>query len=115
MPPSCPLAGPGTTGTMSEADLIEDLHSLDDRVADEQFCTELYRALAGARLAHRDGGEAVDLPPPAAERIVNELRDHRGRPGLALAHSGGEGEVSPLVAGLLDTLGWVVATGATPR
>jgi hypothetical protein len=94
---------------MSEDHLIEDLHSLDERFADERFCAELYRALAGARLKHRDGGDPVVLSWTAAERLVNELRDHRGLPPLELAQTGGEGEVSGLVTGVLETLGWVAA------
>src|SRR5919107_4724721 len=109
MPPLCPASQRGRTRAMSEDDLIEDLHSLDDRFADEKFCAELYRALAGVRLRHRDGGDPVVLSWTAAERVVNELRDHRGQPPLALARSGGEGEVSGLVTGVLETLGWSTA------
>src|SRR3954447_18358258 len=96
---------------MSEDRLIGDLHPLGARCADEQFCMELYRALAGARLAHRDGGEPVVPSWSGAERIVNELRDGQGLAPLALAQTGGEGEVSGLVSGALDALGWV----ASPR
>ena len=90
-----------------ERELIEDLTALDERFADEKFSTELYRALANT-VWRKDGGPDghVSLSWSRAEQIVNELRERNGQPPLELAQTGGEGEVSRLVADELGTLGW---------
>jgi hypothetical protein len=88
----------------AERRLLDDLATLGDRLADEEFCTELYRALAGGHLT-RDG-QAVAPSWARAEEIVNRLRAEHGREPLTLAQTGGEGELSDLVQGELDRLGW---------
>jgi hypothetical protein len=90
-----------------ERRLLNDLQTLGDLVADESFHQELYRALAGPRwFLEGDGGSHVSLSWRRAEEAVNNLRAEHGRAPLALAQTGGEGEVSDRVAGALDPLGW---------
>jgi hypothetical protein len=88
----------------AERQLLDDLATLGERFADEEFCTELYRALAGGHLA-KDGA-AVAPSWSRAEEIVNRLRGDRGAEPLALAQTGGEGEASDLVRGELERLDW---------
>jgi hypothetical protein len=86
--------------------LREDLASLGDRLVDEEFSTELYRALGG-RVWRKDNLPGrISLSWSRAEDLVNELRDERGRPALTLAQTGGEGELSPAVEEELGRLGW---------
>jgi hypothetical protein len=89
-----------------ETVLAGDLHALDDRFVDEEFGTDLYRALAGK--AWTKDGEAgrVALSWARAEQLVNEQRARIGYAPLELAQTGGEGELSDLVAGELGKLGW---------
>jgi hypothetical protein len=89
----------------TEAALLGDLATLGDRLADEQFCTELYRALAGGHLT-KDGG-AVAPSWGNAENAINRLRAQvgAGEP-LTLAQTGGEGELSGDVQRALDERGW---------
>ena len=91
------------TGRHEDA-LKGDLATLGDRFADEEFCTELYRALAGGRLV-KDGA-AIALSWARAEKLVNELRSGQGGEPLTLAQTGGEGELSDLVASELQRLQW---------
>ena len=95
------------TAELLERELIEDLTALDERFADEEFSTELYRALAST-VWRKDGGPDghVSLSWSRAEQIVNELRERNAQQPLTLAQTGGEGEVSRLVADELGTLGW---------
>ena len=89
----------------TEAALVADLASLDERLADEQFCTELYRALAGGHLT-RDGA-AIAPSWGRAEQMVNGLRAGQGGgEPLTLAQTGGEGELSDDVGSALQQLGW---------
>ena len=90
-----------------ERELVNDLASLEERFADEEFSTELYRALAGDTWT-KDGGPPghVALSWSRAEQVVNELRGRHARQPLALAQTGGEGEVSCVVADELGRLGW---------
>jgi hypothetical protein len=89
----------------TEAALVADLATLGERLADDQFCGELYRALAGGHMT-KDGG-AVAPSWGQAEQIVNRLRGQqsRGEP-LTLAQTGGEGELSDDVARALQELDW---------
>ena len=90
-----------------EAQLLRDLGGLGDRFVDDEFSSELYRALTNNRWQKESGPEgAVSLSWSRAEELVNELRSRAGREPLALAQTGGEGEVSDLVAGELGRLGW---------
>ena len=96
------------SSTALEAELTDDLLSLGDRFADEEFCAELYRALANTTWRKPDGGEGhVALSWSRAEELVNGLRHETGRPALELAQTGGEGEVSDLVREELGRLGWI--------
>jgi len=90
-----------------ERELVADLATLEERLADERFCSDLYRALAG-RLWRKDAGPDghVSLSWGRAEEIVNELRRRGGHDPLTLAQTGGEGEVSGTVEKELDRLGW---------
>jgi hypothetical protein len=90
----------------AETQLLDDLATLGDRFTDEQFCTELYRALAGGHLTKN--GAAVAPSWSRAEELVNWLRSEHGRDPNALAQTGDEGDVSDLVAGELQRLGWRV-------
>jgi hypothetical protein len=95
---------------MSEIDrteeaLIDDLASLGERLRDEKFCTELYRALAGGHLTK--DGRAVAPSWRRAEEMVNRLRTQLGfGEPLTLAQTGGEGDLSDDVAHALRQLGW---------
>jgi hypothetical protein len=91
-----------------ERRLLEDLDRLGDRLTDEKFCRELYRALADRRWFPPDarGGEHVALSWKRAEELINELRVKRGRPAMVLAQTGGEGQLDRTVADELGRLGW---------
>ena len=92
--------------TELERVLIDDLDKLDDRFADEEFCSELYRALTN-NMWRKQGPEGhVSLSWGRAEEIVNSLRERRGLPDLELAQPGREGEVSRVVGEELGRLGW---------
>jgi hypothetical protein len=90
-----------------ERQLVSDLARLGpERLRDEKFGAELYRALAN-NVWSRDGTEGeMALSWRLAERIVNDLRAAIGYPPLALAQTGGEGEVSHTVDAELRRLGW---------
>jgi hypothetical protein len=89
----------------TEAALLADLATLGERLGDEQLCTELYRALAGGHLT-KDAG-AVAPSWSHAEEIVNHLRAQvRAGDALALAQTGGEGELSDDARRALDERGW---------
>jgi hypothetical protein len=90
-----------------ERHLLNDLQTLGDLVTDESFHHELYRALAGPRwFLDGEGGGHVAMSWKRAEEAVDNLRSEHGREPLALAQTGGEGEVSDRVAGALAQLGW---------
>jgi hypothetical protein len=89
-----------------ERHLLNDLQTLGDMAADESFHRELYQALAGTRWFLDDDGGHVSLSWRRAEEAVNNLRAEHGREPLALAQTGGEGEVTDRVAGALEQLGW---------
>jgi hypothetical protein len=88
----------------TEAALVADLATIGERLADEKFSTELYRALAGGRLT-KDGA-AIAPSWRRAEEIVNRLRAQHDRGPLTLAQTGGEGELSDDAAQALEQLGW---------
>ena len=94
------------TAETLEARLAAELGELADRFVDEEFSTELYRALAGCAL-ERDGVDGrVALSWRRAEELVNEQRVRIGYDALELAQTGGEGELTDLVEGELRRLGW---------
>lgn len=70
------------------------------------MCFDLYRALAGNVWRKEQAGARVSLSWSRAESLVNELRERNGREPLPLVQTGGEGDVSNLVAGELSALGW---------
>lgn len=90
----------------AESTLLEDLAGLDERFADDEFSTELYRALARNRWTKDD--HTVSLSWSRAEELVNELRARRAQDPLELAQTGDEGEVSPLVLDEAGRLGWSI-------
>ena len=91
-----------------EQELLRDLATLSDRLSyDEEFGGDLYRALTNNRWRRegRDEGH-VSLSWSRAEELVNEVRRRAGAEPLALAQTGGEGEVSSSVQEELGRLGW---------
>jgi hypothetical protein len=90
-----------------ERELVGDLRGLGDRLRDEEFSGDLYRALGNRvwRSDRRTGGH-VSLSWRRAEEVVNDLRERQGVAPLELAQTGGEGEVSPAVREELGGLGW---------
>ena len=95
-----------TTDALSHR-LVTDLESLGDRVADDKFCTALYRALTRTTWSKTGGPDGhLSLSFSMAEDLVNELRDRHGQPPLTLAQTGGEGEVDGTVDDELGRLGW---------
>jgi hypothetical protein len=90
-----------------ERRLLNDLQTLGDLVADESFHRELYRGLAGTRwFLDGENGAHVSFSWKRAEEAVNNLRAEHGREPLALAQTGGEGQVTGRVADALEPLGW---------
>ncbi len=87
-----------------ERELTHDLTVLGDMVHDDSFYPELYRGLAGVAWTH--DGEHITLSWKSAEELVNAIRAQHGLEPLALAQTGGEGEVSDRVAGALAVPGW---------
>ncbi len=91
----------------AERRLADDLAGLLERFRDEEWCTELYRALGGAAWSRQDGAEhRVAMSWSRAEELVNGLRRQAGREPLELAQTGGEGAISDVVAEELARLGW---------
>ena len=90
-----------------EEELRRDLEALEQRFADEQFSSDLYRALSNNVWQKRERPEgALALSWNRAEALVNSLREHFAQPVLTLAQTGGEGEVADVVADELGRLGW---------
>jgi hypothetical protein len=90
-----------------QRELLGDLRGLGERLRDEEFCGDLYRALSNRAWRRESGSDGhVSLSWRRAEDVVNELREGQGQGPLALAQTGGEGEVSPAVADELGGRGW---------
>jgi hypothetical protein len=89
-----------------ERQLFDDLSSLGDRMVDEKFCHELYRALTNNEWRKKGQDGAIALSWTLAERTINDVHAAHGRPPMTLAQTGGEGEVTPTVAAALGDLGW---------
>ncbi len=99
-----------------ERELLTDLHTIDDRFTDEEFSSDLYRALTTTTWRKPGGPEGhVSFSFKRAEELVNELRAEQQRPPLTLAQTGGEGEVSRVVDDELGRLGWTHAPLNTSR
>ena len=86
--------------------LLRSLEQLGDRVADERFARDLYRALAERRWIRDADGFSVAVSWKRAEEIVNLLRSRVGEDDLTLAQTGGEGELTERVAEEIERLGW---------
>ena len=99
-----------------EGELVQDLHGLADRLADEEFCRELYRGLTNRSLT-KDGepGGHLVLSWTRAADFVNELRALGGREPLPLAQSGGEGVISETLLDELSAQGWETRALNTAR
>jgi hypothetical protein len=93
--------------------LQADLQRLGDRMRDEKFCTELYRALTNNRWSK--DGEAVALSWKRAEELINAVRRGLGEKPMALAGSGREGEVDSTIEETLVPLGWEITPLDTSR
>jgi hypothetical protein len=90
-----------------ERELVRDLQTVEERFADEEFASELYRALTNNIWRKQGGPDGhISLSWSRAEEIVNGLRGRVGAEPLTLAQTGGEGEVSRTVADELGRLGW---------
>jgi len=90
-----------------ETELIRDLEGLGDRVGDEGFCGELYRALTNRTLSKDGGADGhLLLSWNRAAELVNELRARFDEDALDLAQSGNEGVISEDVLAELDRRGW---------
>ena len=91
-----------------ERELVSDLvANVEQRFADEEFMSDLYRALSN-QTWHKDGGPPghVALSWTRAEEVVNALRARKAAAPLSLAQTGGEGEVARCVEDELGRLGW---------
>jgi hypothetical protein len=90
-----------------ETELIDDLATLGDRLADEDFDGELYRTLTNVRCSKRGWPGHVSLSWTRVEEIINALREAHGRPPMTLAQTGNEGqpEDDDAIRALAD-LGW---------
>ena len=90
-----------------ERELARDLGTVEDRFADEEFASDVYRALTNNMWRKQGGPDGhVSVSWGRAEEIVNELRTRAGREPLELAQSGDEGTVSRAVESDLGRLGW---------
>ena len=91
-----------------ERELVRDLEALGDRIGrDEEFCAELYRGLTNTRWRKEGGPDGhLSVSWNRAEELVNDVRVRHGKEPLALAQTGGEGEVSELVLDELGRFGW---------
>jgi hypothetical protein len=84
--------------------LQADMQRVGDRMRDEKFCTELYRALADNRWTKE--GETVALSWKRAEELINAVRRGLGERPLVLAQTGGEGTVDRTIREEFEPLGW---------
>jgi hypothetical protein len=86
--------------------LQSDLQRLEDRVRDEKFCFELYRALADNKWSKE--GESVALSWKRAEELINAVRRGHGAERLELAQTGREGDVDRTIREVFEPLGWTI-------
>jgi hypothetical protein len=93
--------------------LQSDMQRLEDRMRDEKFARELYRALTDNKWTKE--GETVALSWKRAEELINAVRRGLGAPPLVLAETGGEGTVDRSVREELEPLGWTIEPLDTSR
>ena len=93
--------------------LQADLQRLEDRIGDEKFCFELYRALADNKWSK--DGESVALSWKRAEEVINAVRRGHGERPLELAQTGREGYVDRTIHEVFEPLGWRIEPLATDR
>jgi hypothetical protein len=93
--------------------LQADMQRLGDRMRDEKFSTELYRALADNKWSKE--GETVALSWKRAEELINAVRRGLGEKPLVLAQTGGEGTVDRSVREEFEPLGWQIEPLDTSR
>jgi hypothetical protein len=86
--------------------LQADLQAVGDRMRDEKFCTELYRALADNKWSK--DGETVALSWKRAEELINAVRRGLGESNLTLAQTGGEGTVDRTIREEFEPRGWKI-------
>jgi hypothetical protein len=86
--------------------LQADLQRLEDRIRDEKFCFELYRALADNKWSK--DGESVALSWKRAEELINAVRRGHGEEPLVLAQTGNEGDVDRTIHEVFEPLGWKI-------
>jgi hypothetical protein len=99
-----------------EQQLRADLTALRDRFIDEEFSADLYRGLANGVWRKQDGPSGhVSLSWARAESLVNDLREQFGHAPLELAQTGGEGQVSSLLAREANRIGWQIEPLNTGR
>jgi hypothetical protein len=86
--------------------LQSDLQRLEDRIRDEKFCFELYRALADNKWSKE--GESVALSWKRAEEVINAVRRGHGQETLELAQTGHEAYVDRTIREAFEPLGWKI-------
>jgi hypothetical protein len=89
-----------------ELELVDDLTTLGDQIADEDFSRELYRTLTNMRCSKQGWPGHISLSWTRVDDIINALRESHGREPMALALSGGEGQPCPHAQEALTALGW---------
>jgi len=95
-----------STETLERA-LIGDVESLGDRLGDDRLLRDLYAAIAGHALHHRDGRGRLAVSWGRAEEIINGARALEQLPPLeGLTQSGHEGGVTDRARKTLEQLGW---------
>lgn len=90
-----------------------DMQRLEDRMRDEKFVRELYRALANNVWTKE--GESAALSWRRAEELINAVRRGLGESSLVLAETGGEGTVDRSIREAFEPLGWRIEPLDTSR
>ncbi|MEA2445887.1 MAG: hypothetical protein QOJ12_3179 [Thermoleophilales bacterium] len=93
--------------------LQADMQAVGDRMRDEKFAHELYRALADNRWSKE--GETVALSWKRAEELINAVRRGLGENELTLAQTGGEGTVDRSIREEFEPRGWKIEPLDTSR